>query len=103
MSDGAEVIPLALTPIAALKMIREIAKSSENIVVVKHAKKRQRQRSVMRVQIEACLCKGTIQEGPFMNDKGNWQVTMYRHAAGEEVNCVVAIDWPSKLIVVTVY
>lgn len=38
-----------------------------------------------------------------MNDHGNWQVTLYRHAAGEEMHCVVAIDLPAKVIVITVY
>ena len=98
-----EVIPLKLTAPVALNKIRTLAAKSENIVVIPHAKRRQTERSVTRGQIEACLLKGTIQEGPFYNDKGNWQVTMYRHAVGEEVTCVVAIDWPSRLIVVTVY
>lgn len=84
-------------------MIREIALDSGNIVIVSHAKKRGRQRRITRPQIEACIRKGTIQEGPFLNAYNNWQVTMYRHAAGEEMHCAVAIDWPSKLIVITVY
>lgn len=99
----AEVVPLRLTIPVALRQIRKIAEDSENILIVPHARKRGRQRSITRPQIEACVRKGTIQEGPFVNDKGNWQVTMYRHAAGEEVTCVIAIDWPSRLIVVTTY
>jgi hypothetical protein len=27
-----------------------------------------------------------------LNMLGNWQVNLYRHAAGEEITCVVAID-----------
>ncbi len=38
-----------------------------------------------------------------MNAKGHWQVNMYRHAAGEEMECVVAIDWGKSLIVITVF
>ena len=99
----AEVIPLKLTAPLALKVIREIAADSDNIVIVSHARLRGRQRKITRAQIEACIRKGTIQEGPFMNGHGHWQVTMYRHAAGEELHCVVAIDWPSKAIVITTY
>lgn len=99
----AEVAPFALTAQRALEMIREIALDSDNIVIISHARKRGRQRKITRLQMEACVRKGTIQEGPFLNGHHNWQVTMYRHAAGEELTCVVAIDWPSKLIIITAY
>ena len=42
-------------------------------------------------------------EGPFLNAKGQWQVTLYRHAAGEEVTCLVAIEWATRLIVITTF
>ena len=95
--------PTSLTAPKALKAIREIGADTDNIVVVPHGKKRARQRSVTRRQIELCVQRGTIAEGPFLNDKGHWQVTLYRHAAGEELTCVVAIDWPSKVIVITTH
>jgi hypothetical protein len=98
----AKVVPLALSAPAALRMIREIAVESDNIILIGHAKGRGRQRRISRSQVEACVRKGTIIEGPFMNDHHNWQVTLYRHAAGEEMKCAVAIDWPSRLIVITV-
>lgn len=101
MTDN--VIPLTLTAPHALRLIREIATDSDRIVIVPHARRRGRERSKSRPQIEACVRKGTIEEGPFMNDHGNWQVTLYRHAAGEEMHCVVALDLPSKVIVITVY
>lgn len=53
--------------------------------------------------MELCILKGSIVEGPFLNQFGNWQVTIERRAAGEEVTCVVAIDWPNQLIVITSY
>ena len=99
----AEIVQLGLSAHRALKMIREIAAESGNIVVIRHAKDRRRQRKISRSQIEACVRKGTIQEGPFMNSHGNWQVSMFRHAAGQELTCVVAIDWPSKVIVITTF
>jgi hypothetical protein len=98
--DGA---PENLTAPQALSKIRQIASVSDNIVVVPHGKKRATQRSVPRRQIERCIRMGTIREGPFRNAHGNWQVTLYRHAAGDELTCVVAIDWPTRVIVITTY
>jgi hypothetical protein len=34
---------------------------------------------------------------------GHWQVTLERRAAGEGIACAVAIEWKTRLIVVTVY
>ncbi|NJM81885.1 MAG: DUF4258 domain-containing protein [Tabrizicola sp.] len=84
-------------------MIRSLALETERIVIVNHARKSQRVRRISRRQIELCVQKGSITEGPFCNAHGNWQVTMYRHAAGEEITCIVAIEWPSQLLVITVY
>ena len=92
-----------MSPGAALRHIRDIAADTGSIIVVAHARKRQRERGITRRQIELCVQKGTVTEGPFMNAHGNWQVTLFRHAAGEDLTCVVAIDWPSRLIVVTAY
>lgn len=99
----AEVVPLELTALHALEMVRQLAADTNRIVIIGHAKKRGRQRRISRRQVELCLQKGSICEGPFLNQKGNWQVNMYRHAAGEEITCVVAIDWGKSLIVVTVF
>lgn len=99
----AEIVPLALTAAHALKIIRHLAADTNNIVIVPHARKRGRQRRISRRQVELCVQRGTISEGPFLNAKGHWQVNLYRHAAGEEMECVVAIEWGKSLIVVTVF
>ena len=99
----AEITPLKMTSHMALNMIRELASDTENIVVVQHGSKRMKQRKVSRRQIELCVQKGTITEGPFFNQHGNWQVNLSRHAAGEEITCTVAIEWGLRLIVVTVF
>ncbi|ANN59636.1 hypothetical protein A9174_24915 [Mesorhizobium loti NZP2037] len=99
----AEIIPLTLTAPLALKMIKLLAADTNNIVIVAHARKRGRQRRISRRQVELCVQRGSICEGPIMNAKGHWQVNMYRHAAGEEMECVVAIDWGKSLIVITVF
>jgi hypothetical protein len=87
----------------ALKLIRMLAADSNNIVVIRHAQKRKAQRNITRPQIERCIQKGTITEGPYINAKGNWQVNLSRFTAGEQITCVVAIDWPARLIIVTTF
>ncbi|MER8653438.1 DUF4258 domain-containing protein [Mesorhizobium sp. M0847] len=99
----AEILPLELTAPLALKMIKHLAEDTNKIVIVAHARKRGRQRRISRRQVELCVQRGSILEGPIMNAKGHWQVSMYRHAAGEEMECVVAIDWGKSLIVITVF
>jgi len=94
--------PDDLTAVAALEVVRRIAQDSSRVILVSHAKARQRMRQVTRKQIEVCLQKGVIDEGPFLNSHGNWQVTMRRNVAGDSVVCVVAFDWPDKIIVITV-
>jgi Domain of unknown function (DUF4258) len=99
----AEVVPLTLTTQAALQMIRQLAAQSRQIVILDHCVKRMVRRHITRRQVELCLQKGSIVEGPFVNSRGNWQVNVLRHAAGEELTCTVAIEWATRLLVVTVY
>ena len=95
--------PSDLSPDTALRIVRELAADSDRIVVLDHASKRMAKRRITRRQVEMCLRKGTVVEGPFINPKGNWQVTLFRHAAGEELKCAVAIEWSHTLLVVTVF
>jgi ribosome-associated toxin RatA of RatAB toxin-antitoxin module len=95
--------PERLSTAQALEVIRRIAADTARIFIVEHARRRQRQRTVTRRQIERCCQKGTIVEGPFRNAKGHWQASLFRHAAGEEITCVVAIEWAERLVVVTVF
>jgi len=102
----AEIVPLCppkLTKPAALRLVRDLAADSNNIVVIPHAKARQRQRSISFAAIQQCLLKGSISEGPFLNQHGHWQMNFERFAAGEELTVVAAIDWPSKMVVITVF
>ena len=87
----------------AIKIVRAIATQTNNIVLIDYAKKRAAQRKISRRQIELCVQKGTIIEGPFLNPKGNWQMNLFRHAAGEEVTCVVAIEWATRILVINTF
>lgn len=102
MIGGMAVTPM-FNPVTILAEIKRIAEDSGNIVLLAHGWKRSRQRRITRPQIEACIRKGYVEEGPFVNPHGNWQVTMCRRVAGEEVRCVIAVDLPSKILVITTY
>jgi hypothetical protein len=95
--------PDRLSAALALKVVRLIAADTDNIVVIPYGRWRAQQRNITRRQIELCVQKGTIVEGPFLNQHGNWQMNFYRHAAGEEITCVVAIDWATRVLVINAF
>lgn len=87
----------------ALRVVRALAADTKNIFIIKHAKLRQRQRLITRPQIERCVQKGVVTEGPYLNAHGHWQMNLTRYAAGEEITCVVAIEWVRRVIVITTF
>lgn len=99
----AEVIPLKMSRPVALAHIHDLAADSGRIVVIRHGRDRQKERHITRRQIEECVRKGYIAEGPFLNEHGNWQVTMASYGAGEELACVVAIEWATRLLIITTF
>jgi hypothetical protein len=90
----------SLTERDALRIIRELAQDSRRIVLLNHAKKRMLERHVNLKQVELCVQKGMITEGPSMNTRANWQVNMSRYAADEEVTCTVIIDDLVELLLI---
>jgi hypothetical protein len=88
---------------SAQRLIRSIAADSARVFVVPHGKKRQRKRNVSTKQVIDCLLKGTISEGPYLTSSGETRCNVRRHAAGEELTCVVEFDLPRGLLIVTVY
>lgn len=74
-----------------LTEIRALAETSANIVILEGPKRKAKLRGITRPQVESCIRKGTIDEGPFQNERGDWQVTLYRHAAGEEMKVVIIL------------
>jgi hypothetical protein len=95
--------PARLNDADALKVVRMIAADSGNIVVIRHGRSRSKLRSITRPQIERCVQKGTITEGPFLNQHGNWQMNLLRHSAGEQITCTVAIEWATRVLVITAF
>lgn len=95
--------PDKLSEAEAIKIVRLLAVDSTNIVVIPYGQRRTRQRKITRPQVEKCVRLGTIQEGPFLNQFGHWQMNLFRHAAGEQVTCVVAIDWATRILVINAF
>lgn len=84
-------------------MVRELAADSGNVVFVDHALKRMKQRKVSPKDIINCLLLGVIVEGPALGIKGNWELAMQRMGGGRKLRVALAIDLPSRLIIITVY
>lgn len=90
--------PAKLSRPAALAKIKEIGADTSKIAITPYAKARMLQRRILRRQVDLCVQKGVIREGPFLNQHGNWQINLFRMAAGEELTCVVAINWPIGIV-----
>jgi hypothetical protein len=74
---------------------------SGRVFITPHAKKRRRERRITLPQVLDCLCHGLVSEPAHTSHtylQGNWQCTMTRRSAGDEVRvcsangCVQSID-----------
>lgn len=96
-------VPMWMNDATALRVLREIAEDSARVIFTKHANQRMRQRKVSPVQVIACLQRGTISESVALDMHGNWKLTVSHRVAGKDLNVAVAIDVPSRAIVITVF
>jgi hypothetical protein len=62
--------PDRLSEPEALKVVQSIAVNTNNIVVLSHANEQAKKRRITRRQIELCVQRGTMTEGPFLNGHG---------------------------------
>ena len=99
----AKPVQLVLSRPKALALVRELAGESGNVIFSDHALKRMRQRRVTPKMVLQCLLFGVIVEGPVLSLKGTWELAIQRMAAGERLRVALAIDLPSRLIIITVY
>lgn len=87
---------------AALQLLRRIAKDSANVIFTDHARKRMRQRKLTTTQVLSCLAKGVAVEPVALDIHGHWKLTVSHQAAGAHLEVAVAIDVPSRAIIITV-
>lgn len=100
------IIHLDLTAPGALAIIKELAVNSENIFLIDHAKKSMKKRHITRAQIDQCLMKGKITEGPYRDvGSGNWRVRMEHYSYGQCVRVVAELftnDQGKKTIIIII-
>lgn len=90
----------------ALEIIRETAANSARVVYTKHAKERMSERSISRIQVDRCLKRGGIVEGPAPETTGDCGCLLKHYTAGDLVHVKVAINKKQdnyRLYIVTVY
>lgn len=99
----AEPVPLRMNDATALKVLREIAQDSAQVIFTHHARQRMRQRKVSPVQVLTCLQRGIVSESVALDVHGNWKLTVTHRVAGKELDVAVAIDVAKRAIVITVF
>ncbi|WP_301951150.1 DUF4258 domain-containing protein [Burkholderia sp. L27(2015)] len=88
------------------RLISDTAKDSGRVFITPHAKKRMRERRITLLQVLDCLRNGMISEPAHTNLQGNWQCTLTRRNAGDQVSIAAAMertedgDWA---VVITVF
>jgi hypothetical protein len=99
----ADPVPIRMNDATALRLLREIAQDSARVILTGHARLRMRQRKVTVPQIIACLQRGIVAEPVALDAHGYWKLTVSHRVAGKDLNVAVAIDVPSRAIVITVF
>jgi hypothetical protein len=94
--------PKRMTDASALRLLREIAEDSGQVIFTRHAVKRMTERRITRTMVVQCLRSGAIDEPVALDLHGNWKLTVWSRVAGRDVRAAVAIDLPSRAIVITV-
>lgn len=100
------VLPLNLSPISALRIVRAIAADSSKVKLTRHARERMAQRDITLPQLLRCLRTGRIAEGPARNARGDWAFRVEGIAAGDRINVAAALSTDgngNRIIVITVY
>ena len=74
------------------RRIASLAQDSSLVLFTDHAKKRLIGRKVTRVQVLEVLRKGAVVEPAHRNIKGNWQCTLQRSVAGDNIKVAAALE-----------
>jgi hypothetical protein len=87
----------------ARRILRQAAEAGAVGFEERHCRARMVERGVTEEDVLRCLILGRIVEGPALNLRGNWKMTVHRFAAGEALDVVAVIEMPDQgVIVVTV-
>lgn len=95
-----------MNPGTARKLIRERASSSAGVLFVDHAWEQMRHRGVAVLQVQRCLMRGEITEGPYLpiaSRTGNWRCNVEANVSGDSLRVVVEIpEDATAVLVITV-
>jgi len=104
MGEVIKLQPKDLSGADALKHIRALMKANSKCVIFwPHANRKAKARSITQRQMLTCLEKGVVTEGPYLDAYGNWKLNITRMAAGQEITCVVIIEWSVRIFVHTAF
>lgn len=95
--------PLRLSKPEAAAVIKEIAQDADRIAPVGHGRRRMRERDFTIMQVVRVVRAGYIDGDPWLDEHGNWRVDMRGWAAGEEITVCLAIEWRTRLLIITVF
>jgi hypothetical protein len=101
------IIRLDLTAPKALAIIRKLAVDSANVFLLDHCKSSMKKRHITRVQIDQCLIKGRITEGPYRDiGSGNWRAKMEHFSDGQCIKVIAELftdDLGEKILIITTF
>jgi hypothetical protein len=93
-------------PGKARTLIRERASSSAGLLFVDHAWEQMCRRGVDVLQVQRCLMRGEITEGPYTpiaSRTGNWRCNVEANVSGDRLRVVVEIpEDATAVLVITV-
>lgn len=102
-----DIIRLDLTGPTALAIIRKLAADSANVFLLDHCKSSMKKRHITRVQINQCLLKGRITEGPYRDiGSGNWRTRMEHFSDGQCIRVIAELfmnDLGEKILIITTF
>ena len=98
-----EPIPLRMTAAVALRIVRNRAKTTGQVIITNHAQQRMEERSLNIDDVFLILRRGGIYLAPIKNEKSEWQAEVERRMpGGREAVVIVVVPQGPNLIVRTV-
>lgn len=95
--------PAKLSKPDAARVIADLARNADNVVAVGHGRQRMRERKISITQAVRVVRAGYIDGEPWLDEHGNWRVNMRGWSAGEEITVGLAIEWRTRLLIITVF
>ena len=96
-------IPLRMSAQAAVRLVRQRAETSANVIVTDHAAGRMVERGITLDDVMTVLCRGNVYVAPYVNERREWQAEVERRMpGGRDAAVITVIPQGEYLIVKTV-